>query len=143
MKCNQSGPGFELVSPCPFPTTITIRRPNIMLMNNKQIRLVAVPVDHSVKIKKSEKLNKYMDLASELKRLWNMKVTVIPIVVGALGTVPKGLENRVCDLKIRGRIVTVLLKSAYLEESWRPEETCCHSGLEKIPVKTSMKTHID
>ena len=24
MKCNQSLPGFELVSPCPFPTTITI-----------------------------------------------------------------------------------------------------------------------
>ena len=24
MKCNQSRPGFELVSPCPFPMTITI-----------------------------------------------------------------------------------------------------------------------
>ena len=24
MKCNQSRPGFELVSPCPFPTSITI-----------------------------------------------------------------------------------------------------------------------
>ena len=24
MKCNQSRPGFELVSPCPFSTTITI-----------------------------------------------------------------------------------------------------------------------
>ena len=24
MKCNQSRPGFELVSPCPIPTTITI-----------------------------------------------------------------------------------------------------------------------
>ena len=24
MKCNQSRPGFELVSPCPFPATITI-----------------------------------------------------------------------------------------------------------------------
>ena len=24
MKCNQSGPGFELASPCPFPTMITI-----------------------------------------------------------------------------------------------------------------------
>ena len=24
MKCNQSGPGFELVWPCPFPTTIAI-----------------------------------------------------------------------------------------------------------------------
>ena len=25
VKCNQSRPGFELVSPCPFPTTITIK----------------------------------------------------------------------------------------------------------------------
>ena len=25
VKCNQPRPGFELVSPCPFPTTITIR----------------------------------------------------------------------------------------------------------------------
>ncbi len=24
MKCNQPCPGFELVSPCPFPTTVTI-----------------------------------------------------------------------------------------------------------------------
>ena len=24
MKCNQPRPGFELVSPCPFPTSITI-----------------------------------------------------------------------------------------------------------------------
>ena len=24
MKCNQSGSGFELVSPCPYPATITI-----------------------------------------------------------------------------------------------------------------------
>ena len=27
------------------------------------------------------------------QRKWNMRVTVIPIVVGALGTVPKGLEE--------------------------------------------------
>ena len=32
MKCNQSGPGFELVSPCPYPATITItpRAPHII-----------------------------------------------------------------------------------------------------------------
>ena len=31
MKCNQSGPEFELVSPCPYPATITItpRAPGI------------------------------------------------------------------------------------------------------------------
>ena len=28
-----------------------------------------------------------MDLARELKKLWNIKVTIIPIVTGAFGTV--------------------------------------------------------
>ena len=31
----------------------------------------------------------YLDLAKELKKLWNMKVTNIPIVTGALRTVTK------------------------------------------------------
>ena len=49
----------------------------------------AVPVDHRVKLKESEKRDKYLDVARELKKLWNMKVTIIPIVIGALGTVTK------------------------------------------------------
>ena len=31
----------------------------------------------------------YLDLVKELNKIWNMKVTVIPIVDGALGTIPK------------------------------------------------------
>ena len=41
-------------------------------------------VDKRVKLKESEK-NKYQDLSRELNN-WNMKVTVIPIVIGDLGT---------------------------------------------------------
>ena len=51
----------------------------------------AVLVDHWVKLKKNEKTDKYLDLARELKKPWNMKVTVIPIVIGVLGTFTKGL----------------------------------------------------
>ncbi len=40
--------------------------------------------------KESEKKDKYLDLARELKKLWNMMVTIIPIVIGAFGTVTKG-----------------------------------------------------
>ena len=32
----------------------------------------------------------------------NMKVTIIPIVIGAFGTVSKGLVQGLKDLKIRG-----------------------------------------
>ena len=50
---------------------------------------IAVPADHRVKLKESEKRDKYQDLARVLKKLQNMKVTVIPIVIGALGTINK------------------------------------------------------
>ena len=36
---------------------------------------------------------RYMDLAGEIKMLSNMKVMVIPMIVGALGIVPKGLQK--------------------------------------------------
>ena len=38
------------------------------------------------------------------KKLWNMKVTMIPIVIGALGRVTKGLVQGLKDLEIRGRV---------------------------------------
>ena len=48
--------------------------------------------DHKLKVREDKKLNKYQDLARELKKLWSMKLTVIWIIVGAIGTVPKNLE---------------------------------------------------
>ena len=53
-----------------------------------------VSVDHKEKIKESETIDIFLDLAREPKNLCNMKVTVVPIVVGAHGTVLKGLWKR-------------------------------------------------
>ena len=39
-----------------------------------------------------EKINKYLDFVRELKKLWKMRVTVILIVVSALGAVTNGLN---------------------------------------------------
>ena len=44
---------------------------------------LAVPADYRIKLKECEKKDKYLDLARELKKLWNMQVTIIPIVIGA------------------------------------------------------------
>ena len=52
----------------------------------------------------------------ELKKKWNMKVTIIPIAIGTLGTVTKGLVQGLEDLEIRGQVETIqttaLLRSA-------------------------------
>ena len=53
----------------------------------------AVPADHRIKLKESEKNDKYLDFARELKKLLKMKMTFIQIVIGALGTVTKILKK--------------------------------------------------
>ena len=76
----------------------------------------AVPADHRIKLKECEKKNKYVDLARELKKLWNMKVTIVPIVISAFGTITKGLLKGLEDLEVGGRVetiqMTVLLRTA-------------------------------
>ena len=67
----------------------------------------AVPADHRVELKECEKKDKYHDLARELKKLWNMQVTIIPLVIGAFGTVTKGLLKGLEDLEVGGRVETI------------------------------------
>ena len=67
----------------------------------------AVPADHRIKQKECENKDKYLDLARELKKLWNMQVTIIAIVIGAFGTVTKGLLKGLEDLGVGGRVETI------------------------------------
>ena len=77
-------------------------------MGTCQIVDFAVPADHGVKLKERRKRDKYLDLARELKKkLSNMTMTVIPIVIGVLGTIPKGLKTEIEDMKIRGQVETI------------------------------------
>ena len=71
----------------------------------------AAPANYRVKLKESEKKDKYLDLARELNKLWNTKVTIIPIVLfyqfGALATVIEGLSKGLEDLEIKRRVETI------------------------------------
>ena len=83
---------------------IQTRRPDLLIINKRKriCKIVdfAVPADHRINLKESEKKDKYLDLAREFKKLWNKKVTIVPIVIGALGTVTKGLLKGLEDLEL-------------------------------------------
>ena len=67
----------------------------------------AVPANHRIKQKECEMKGKYIKLARELKKIWNMKVTIIPIVIRDFGTVTKGLLKGLEDLEIGMRVETI------------------------------------
>ena len=100
-----------------------------------------VPLDHWVKLKESEKKDKYLDLAKELKKLWNVKVTFIPIVIGALVTVTKGLRKGLENLEIRGQKETIQTTVIFWP-STRPKNTIprwCTGRKWHIPMASNRK----
>ena len=54
--------------------------------------------DANVKNKEDDKVERYSVLAGGVRRLYHVKTKVIPIVIGALGTVPKRLPKYLEDL---------------------------------------------
>ncbi|XP_072171997.1 uncharacterized protein [Diadema setosum] len=94
------------------------RRPDIIVVERIRqmctIVAVAVPGDSKVGKKEKENIEKYQDLARDLRRLRNMKTKVIPIVIEALGTTPKQLRRHLDDVGVPDRVQT-LQKAALLE----------------------------
>ena len=67
-----------------------------------------------------KKKNEYLDLERELKKLWNMKVTILSVVISAFGTVTEGLLKGLGDLEVGRRVETIqsttLLRTASITE---------------------------
>ena len=96
---------------------IQARRPDIIVMDKEMdhtwIIDIAVPGDSRIEEKEREKVEKYQDLAREIRRLWKTSANVIPIVVGALGAVAR-LDEYMSMLDIERKEVDRVQFSALL-----------------------------
>jgi hypothetical protein len=54
---------------------------------------VAIPGDRNMIQKETEKILKYKDLTVEIQRMWNLKTRVIPVIIGATGTISKSFRK--------------------------------------------------
>jgi hypothetical protein len=77
--------------------TIPNNKLDIIIHDNKQGTLmltdVAIPGDRNVINKEAEKILKYKDLIIEIKRMPNVKAKVIPVIIGATGTISKSFRQ--------------------------------------------------
>ena len=83
---------------------IKSNRPDIVVFENKIKKWtlidIAIPMDHRVVLKEQEKREIYSDLAAELRRSYIARTEIIPIIVGSMGTIPKGLSESFENLGI-------------------------------------------
>ena len=96
-------------------------RPDIVVIDKakKECHIIdiACPGDSRIVLKEEEKIDKYRDLAIEIKALWCLKkVLMVPVVIRALGSITDRLEAYLADIHVGLKPVTmqktVLLGSA-------------------------------
>jgi len=59
---------------------------------------VATSVDRNVIKKEAVKIVKYKDLTIEIQRMWKIKTRVIPVIIGATGTISKSFRKYISNI---------------------------------------------
>ena len=66
---------------------------------------VACPFDTRVKGKEEEEIENYQELKREFKWIWKLRrVTVVPVIIGALGTASKDIEKWLEEIGVTCRL---------------------------------------
>jgi len=78
-------------------SSLSHNRPDINLCNKQKAETkfidVAIPGDSRISQKSVEKRDRYRDLSMVVGRLWNTSTSVVPVIVGALGSIPTNLHQ--------------------------------------------------
>jgi len=97
---------------------ISARWPDIVIVDkvSSVITLidVSIPADKYLTAKEEEKLSKYQDLRIEQERLWQKRTVIVPVVIGALGSISKRLKSFLELLDIESLNTYLLQKTALL-----------------------------
>ena len=98
---------------------IEARRPVIVVVSKgeRKCSIIDIAVPGGSRTSEKEKEEKYQDLKREIKRIWNMRsVIVVPVIVGALGSITKKLDDWLekLDITVNGALLqkTTLLGTA-------------------------------
>jgi len=82
--------------------TIPNNKPDIIIRDNEKgtcmLMDVAISGDRNVIKREAEKIFKYIDLTTEIQRMWNVKTKVIPVIIGATGAVSKLFRKYVSNI---------------------------------------------
>ena len=83
---------------------IETRRPDLVVVdkNDRSCKRIdfAVPGNSKIEEKEKDKTEKYQDFGKELQKIWNVKVKIIPLVVGSSGAIPKQFGNSLKQIGI-------------------------------------------
>jgi hypothetical protein len=93
---------------------------------------VAIPANRNVVQKKAKKKLKYKSLCIEMQRMWNLKCTIIPVIIGAIGIATRSLRTNLEAVSGKHSIdslqKTAILGTSHIIRKVLQCEACSLSG---------------
>ena len=97
---------------------ISARRPDIVLIDKQTKKTIIIdincPADKNITKNEKEKINKYISLQVELERVWETKITIVPIVIGCLGSTTNNLRKYAERLSLDEQHIRLLQRETLL-----------------------------
>jgi len=82
--------------------TIPNNKPDVIIRDNDKgtcmLIDVAISGDRNAIKREGEKILKYKDLTIEIQRMWIVRIKVIPVIIGATGTISKSFRKYVTSI---------------------------------------------
>ncbi|KAL1446790.1 hypothetical protein WDU94_005582 [Cyamophila willieti] len=94
-------------------------RPDIIIVDKKTNKAtlvdIAVPLSRNMTRSRHEKINKYSELAVEIKTMWNLNhVRIVPVILSSVGLVPKNLRGDLVSLHLKPEVVIMQMQKAVI-----------------------------
>ena len=81
----------------------------------EKTRVWIIPGNGRIEEKELEKISKYQDLKIEIERLWEKQATVVPLVIGSLGAIPRESRKHLRTIGLESISPSQLQKTVLLE----------------------------
>jgi hypothetical protein len=106
----------------PIDRTIPNNKADIIIRDNEKGTCILIDVaisgDRNVIKKEADKILKYKNLTIEIQPTWNVKIKVIPVIIGATGTISKSFRKYMSNIagkhEVKELQKTAILGTAYI-----------------------------
>jgi hypothetical protein len=103
-------------------STVPNNKPDIIIRDNEKRTCMLIDVamsgDRNMIKKEVENILKYKDLTIEIQRMWNVKTKVIPVIIGATGTISKLFRKCMSNIpgnhEVKQLQKTAILRTAHI-----------------------------
>ncbi|KAF2893595.1 hypothetical protein ILUMI_12577 [Ignelater luminosus] len=100
--------------------TINYNKPDIIFMNKEHKRTylveIADPLTNHLQRKHTEKIQKYIELAAEIKDMWEQReVKIIPVILSTTAVIPHTLHRAIQQLQMPEMIFKEMQKAVILD----------------------------